>query len=311
MMWGEMKSMGRRTPWQSRDAGAIEKGSAEKGLAGKGLARNALAALLALLLVVWITPANAQSSGDAGGAAGTVGPKMALVKGETAKVVEVIDGDTVTLDSGAEVRLVGIQSPKLPLNRRNFKEWPLAREAKEELEKLVLGQRVTLWYGGARGDRHGRTLAHIKTDDGTWAQGEMLGRGLARVYTFPDNRAVADELLGREAAARQTKRGIWALGYYKVLDAEGKVGPPDTYQLVEGTVTKAANVRGRVFLNFGTDYREDFTATISPRDVRIFTSSGLDPAALEGKRVRLRGWLYDRNGPAMDVTHPEQVELLD
>ncbi|WP_198038918.1 thermonuclease family protein [Skermanella stibiiresistens] len=292
-----MKSMGRRTPWQSRDAGAIE----------KGLVKAGLATLMALLLLAWITPAMAQSSRDTGKA----GVGTGLVKGETAKVVEVIDGDTVTLDSGVEVRLVGIQAPKLPLNRPNFKEWPLAREAKEELEKLVLGQRVTLWYGGARGDRHGRTLAHLKTDDGTWAQGEMLGRGLARVYTFPDNRAAADELLDREASARKAKFGIWALGYYKVQDADGKVGPPDTYQLVEGTVTKVANVRGRVFLNFGTDYRKDFTATISPRDVRVFTSSGLDPAALNGKRVRLRGWLYDRNGPAMDVTHPEQVELLE
>ncbi|EWY37344.1 nuclease [Skermanella stibiiresistens SB22] len=271
------------------------------------MVKAGLATLMALLLLAWITPAMAQSSRDTGKA----GVGTGLVKGETAKVVEVIDGDTVTLDSGVEVRLVGIQAPKLPLNRPNFKEWPLAREAKEELEKLVLGQRVTLWYGGARGDRHGRTLAHLKTDDGTWAQGEMLGRGLARVYTFPDNRAAADELLDREASARKAKFGIWALGYYKVQDADGKVGPPDTYQLVEGTVTKVANVRGRVFLNFGTDYRKDFTATISPRDVRVFTSSGLDPAALNGKRVRLRGWLYDRNGPAMDVTHPEQVELLE
>ena len=90
-----------------------------------------------------------------------------LAKGSSARVVEVIDGDTVVLDDGKEVRLVGIQAPKLPFNRPNFKEWPLAREAKEELEKLVLNQRVTLSYGGERTDRHGRTLAHLHTDDGT------------------------------------------------------------------------------------------------------------------------------------------------
>ena len=108
-----------------------------------------------------------------------------LTKGSSAKVVEVIDGDTVVLDDGKEVRLVGIQAPKLPLNRPNFKEWPLAREAKDELEKLVLNQRVTLSYGGARIDRHGRTLAHLHTDDGTWAQGEMLNRGLAGSIPSP------------------------------------------------------------------------------------------------------------------------------
>ena len=233
-----------------------------------------------------------------------------LIRGSSAKVVKVIDGDTVVLDDGKEVRLVGIQAPKLPLNRPNFKEWPLAREAKDELEKLVLNQRVTLSYGGTRTDRHGRTLAHLHTDEGTWAQGEMLSRGLARVYTFADNRAAAADLLALETQAREGKRGIWALNYYHVQDADGKVGPPDTYQLVEGTVVEVADVRGRFFLNFGSDFKKDFTAGISPKDARNFASAGLDPESLKGKRVRLRGWIDERNGPAMDLTHPEQVELL-
>ena len=200
-----------------------------------------------------------------------------------------IDGDTVVLDDGKEVRLVGIQAPKLPLNRPNFKEWPLAREAKDELEKLVLNQRVTLSYGGARTDRHGRTLAHLHTDDGTWAQGEMLNRGLARVYTFADNRAAARDLLALEAGAREAKRGIWALNYYRVQDADGKVGPPDTYQLVEGTVVEVADVRGRFFLNFGSDFKKDFTAGISPRDAESFASAGMDLEVAEGKaRARAR-----------------------
>jgi len=233
-----------------------------------------------------------------------------LTDGVSAKVVEVVDGDTVVLDDGKEVRLVGIQAPKLPLNRPNFKEWPLAREAKEELEKLVLNQHVTLSYGGARMDRHGRTLAHLHTDDGAWAQGEMLSRGLARVYTFADNRAAAPDLLALEAGAREAKRGIWALNYYRVQDADGKIGPPDTYQLVEGTVVEVADVRGKYFLNFGQDYKKDFTASISARDAKSFASAGMDPKSLKGKRVRLRGWIDERNGPAMDLTHPEQIELL-
>lgn len=293
MKWSGFKFMGRRAPWQSRVARATENGPAI-------LARAV--ALSILLFQSWTGAASADLTQDLA---------SDLARGASATVVEVIDGDTVVLDTGGEVRLVGIQAPKLPLSRPNFKEWPLAREAKQELEKLVLDRRVTLSHGGARGDRHGRTLAHLHTDDGTWAQGEMLSRGLARVYTFPDNRAAAREMLDREAAARAAKRGIWALGYYRVQDADGRVGPPDTYQLVEGTVRQVADVRGRIFLNFGEDYRTDFTATIAPRDARTFSASDMDLKALEGKRLRLRGWLYERNGPAMDLTHPEQVEVLD
>ena len=48
-------------------------------------------------------------------------------------VDSVIDGDTVVLQGGAEVRLVGIQAPKLALGRPGLRDWPLATEAKELL----------------------------------------------------------------------------------------------------------------------------------------------------------------------------------
>ena len=185
-----------------------------------------------------------------------------------------------------------------------------------ELEKLVLNRQVALSYGGERGDRHGRILAHLHSEDGgqgnqgAWAQGEMLSRGFARVYTFSDNRALAAEMLDLEAQARAAKRGIWALDHYQVQNADGKVGPPDTYQLVEGIVAGVADVRGRIFLNFGKDYRTDFTATVTAKDAKAFASDGIDLKGLEGRRVRVRGWIYERNGPTMDLTHPEQVEML-
>ena len=55
----------------------------------------------------------------------------ALVKSGQGRVVDVVDGDTLFLDNGVQVRLVGIQAPKLPLGRRNFKTWPLAKDAKK------------------------------------------------------------------------------------------------------------------------------------------------------------------------------------
>jgi endonuclease YncB( thermonuclease family) len=91
-----------------------------------------------------------------------------LEPGEQAKVVEVVDGDTVLLDDGWQVRLVGIQAPKLPLGRKNYKKWPLADESKSLLEALVLDRGVTLAYGGQRVDRHGRRLAHLFLADETW-----------------------------------------------------------------------------------------------------------------------------------------------
>lgn len=242
-------------------------------------------------------------------------PPPGVTAGERAKVAGVIDGDTVTLDKrveGAiEVRLVGLQAPKLPLGRAGFQAWPLSEEAKSALLSLVRGRTVDLYYGGARMDRNGRRLAHLVAEDGTWVQGAMLERGMARVYSFADNRGAVAEMLALEAAARTARRGIWAHPFYAVLSPDEAAGRIDTFQIVEGRVLDAARVGGRTYLNFGADWRTDFTVTLPTAADRLFRSQGLDPLTLEGRRIRVRGWLGSYNGPTVEATHPEQLELLD
>jgi hypothetical protein len=89
-------------------------------------------------------------------------------------------------------------------------------------------------------------------------------------------------------------------------------GYVDTFQIVEGRVVEAAEARsGRIYLNFGDNWREDFTATIEPADRPLFDAAGLDPLALAGRTIRLRGWIYAFNGPMITLTHPEQVEVVE
>jgi endonuclease YncB( thermonuclease family) len=244
-------------------------------------------------------------------AAPATGFAFALPAQSTASVVEVIDGDTVRLDDDREVRLVGIQAPKLPLGRRGFTEWPLAGAAQAELAALTAGKRVALHYGGAGEDRHGRLLAHLTTGDGAlWVQGEMLKAGLARVYSFPDNRALVADMLALEREARAARRGIWANGYYRIRKPEETPRDIETFQIVEGRVLQVAMTRDRSYLNFGPDYRTDFTVAIARRDLKLFERS-LDVTTLEGKTVRVRGWLKSINGPMIEATHPEQIEVLN
>ena len=244
---------------------------------------------------------------------------------EEARVVEVIDGDTVVLGDGRQVRLVGIQAPKLPLGRPGFRAWPLADEAKAGLAALVLGRTVTLAYGGRRVDRHGRALAHlylgplpadIEAGGGApvpdaWVQGALLDRGLARVYSFADNRALVAEMLARERAARAAGRGIWAEAFYRIRRPEAALGDVGSFQIVEGEVREVSVIRGRVYLNYGDDWRSDFTVSLAPAVRRRFEAEGFDPAAYQGRRLRVRGWIKSYNGPRIDATHPEQIEVLE
>ncbi len=234
----------------------------------------------------------------------------ALEIAETEAVVEIVDGDTLVLADGRQVRLVGLLAPKLPLGRPGFKAWPLAEEAKAALAGLSLGRAVTLGYGGRRIDRHGRALAHLFDEAGVWIQGALIDRGMARVYSFADNRALVPELLVREAAARRSARGIWALRAYSVRDAATIPAHLSGFELVEGRVVEVATVRKRTYLNFGADWRSDFTITIAPKDRRLFDADGIDPLIYQGKRVRVRGWLKSYNGPLIDATHPEQIEVI-
>jgi hypothetical protein len=79
---------------------------------------------------------------------------------------------------------------------------------------------------------------------------------------------------------------------------------------VEGRVLLADRRSSRIFLNFGRFWKEDFTAVIEGPALRLFERDALDPLALEGALVRIRGWVDDRDGPRIEITHPEQIEVL-
>jgi micrococcal nuclease len=231
-------------------------------------------------------------------------------------VTSVTDGDTVILDDGRVVRMIGTQAPKLPLDRPDFPTWPLAPEAKAALEAIALNQPVRLGFGGESVDRYGRVLAHVFVagpEGEIWAQQAMVSKGLARVYSFPDNRACLDLLFAAEGRARLAGLGIWADPYYstRAANAPGDLlARAGHYELVEGRVLLAERSGGRVYLNFGRFWKEDFTAVIEAPALRLFAEAGMDPLVLENALVRIRGWVDDRDGPRIEVTHPEQIEVL-
>ena len=238
-----------------------------------------------------------------------------LRDGPKGKVTQVVDGDTLMLDTGLVVRLIGIQAPHLALGRPGLDDWQKGEAAKDALTAIVLSQPVQLRYGGAQTDRYGRTLAqvYVTGDNPGWVQQQMLAAGMARVYSFPDNRACLPELFAAETKARVATLGIWGDPYNRVRRAER---PADFstlsghYELVEGRVLTAQKTGGRVYLNFGRRYKEDFTAVIDARALRLFPEASLDPLKLGGALVRVRGWVDLVDGPRITITHPEQIEVL-
>lgn len=108
-----------------------------------------------------------------------------------------------------------------------------------------------------------------------------------------------------EDVARVARLGIWSDNRYGVRTPEETDKHLNGFEIVEGRVMAADQVGGRVYLNFGPDWRTDFTVSIAPTDVRTFRREGIDLLAMQGKRIRVRGWLRSYNGLVIDVTHPE------
>ena len=87
-------------------------------------------------------------------------------------------------------------------------------------------------------------------------------------------------------------------------------GLAQSYEIVEGRIETVAEVRGRTYLNFGKNWRRDFTITIASDAAKLFEGQNEGLAALRGRSVRVRGWIENVNGPSINLTHPEQLEIL-
>ncbi|MET4636101.1 micrococcal nuclease [Kaistia defluvii] len=282
------------------------------GRCGWALAASGLGLVMAMLGAMMAEATGAERSERTAGL-----HECRLVEGETGLVASVVDGDTLVLDSGLEVRLVGMQAPKLPLGRPDFTAWPLAEEAKTALERMALGQAAQLRYGGARRDRYGRALAHVEIlpegGEPLWLQQAMVAGGLARVYSFADNRQCVDALMNVERQARKSGLGLWPDPYYAIRPATDPALATrhDVYDLVEGRVVSVGERGPIAYLDFGRDWSTDFTAVLTAEALAALAEDGIDVKALRGKRVRLRGWIESHDGPSLRITHPEQLELLD
>jgi endonuclease YncB( thermonuclease family) len=246
-------------------------------------------------------------------------------------VRKVLDGRTLVLEDGRQVRLAAIEVPSLagpPDSERamaaaldarppDTMASPRGRATVAALNALAGGDEVVL-RGETGLDRYGRLVAYayvIRDGDEILLQRELLAEGLARVGDRVA-RACADDLLGREKAARGAKLGLWADPYYEVLDAEvpgNALAHRGHFALVEGKVASVRESGPTIFVNFGRRRPGDITVTILKRNERTFAAAGLDLQALAGRRVRVRGWVEQRGDDRawMEAERPEQIEVGD
>ncbi len=126
---------------------------------------------------------------------------------ERAIVAHVIDGDSIRLADGREVRYIGIDTPEMH-NVYGERE-PMAQEATDANARLVAGKEVRLEQEVSEADCHGRLLRHVYA--GTiWVNGELVRLGLATALCVPPDVREAARLKALQESASCHQRGIWA-----------------------------------------------------------------------------------------------------
>lgn len=126
------------------------------------------------------------------------------------RVRHVIDGDTLVLDSGDKVRLIGIDAPEIENRKYGRRGEYFGEEARIYLRDLVEGRDVRLEAGQEPRDRYGRRLAFLYLDD-LLVNREMVRLGFADVFRkFPFKGK--EEFLRLESEAREAGRGLWQTG---------------------------------------------------------------------------------------------------
>ena len=193
-----------------------------------------------------------------------------------------------------------------------FENRPVAfvDEAKTQLQLKITSQRFqfddvlppTRWGVRIVRSRQGDVIGALEE--------QLIADGAARVAPQTDDLTLIDHLLAIENTARRNKTGLWSLNDYQVFESDDALGAAGNYHLITGTVRKTRQAGSRFYLNFGEDYRTDFTAsTVAPLQ-RKWLADGLDLSTLVGAQLRIRGFVNTINGPSVDLTHSRQIEVL-
>lgn len=130
--------------------------------------------------------------------------------GQAVFVRRVVDGDTLLLENGARVRLLGVDTPETKHPERGVE--PYGIEAYEKTRGLVEQRDVTLLFDRERRDQYGRLLAYVELADGSLLNMELVRAGYSRaLVTFPLATRYKKLLLAAEEEAKGSGLGIWSL----------------------------------------------------------------------------------------------------
>lgn len=225
-------------------------------------------------------------------------------------VGEILKSDIIQLENRKSYALDGIRIPPY-----------YSPSAAEYLKLRLVGKSVSLYANPSlrdgKRDRQGNQMVFVVIDsDNKLLQEEMIAEGMGWAYSTITNRDLALPLLKVEQKARDEGLGLWANPDYHVRFNDTVMNENNNFIVFEGKIKRVSFKKETIFLNFADDHERDFTIRLPRENTNLFFGrNSLYPDAprledYEGAIIRIRGWVTEQNGPMIELTHPEQWEVL-
>ena len=223
---------------------------------------------------------------------------------ETSKIRYIHDGDTLHLNDGRKIRLIGINTPELARDGKPAEAF--AFEARNALKSLFKKDTsIALVYGKDKKDRYGRLLAHAFSTDGQNIQAILLKQGYANVITMPPNTQFVSCYLEMERYARCNKKGLWKTT--SILEAKNLDNQHTGFRLIKGKVKNINTNNKGIWLNLDNK----LTIGIRPDNQSLFDLKALKN--MLNQTIIVRGWLNKSNKSTpfyLRLRHPLSLQLF-
>jgi hypothetical protein len=264
--------------------------------------RAAGAGLLVLAAAALLAPAGgARAAGEQGSCPPPGDERIVIATVETWRTLITQDGRRITPAAIADFGTIAPQSAQMQAAAESA-----LGDALRNLARKPLGVR----YLSDRPDRRGRRPVLLYAGE-TLLQRDLIGKGLAIAYPTDGDLPCAGRLLDAEGDARAQKRGYWARGTGWVAGArpEDFATRLNRFVILQARVISVGTRKDRSYLNFGGRWSDDVTVEI-PDASRDAFGGPEAVEALDGQRVRVRGFAVWKSGPMIEVRRPWQIEIL-
>ncbi|MEI2768729.1 MAG: thermonuclease family protein [Nitrosomonas sp.] len=213
-------------------------------------------------------------------------------------VRKVYDGDTIILEDGKHIRLLGVNTPEIESRQRA--EEPGGVAAKKWLQAQLQDKKVYLEYDEVKFDKYKRQLAHVFLSNGKHLNLALLENGLGTVSIIPPNVRYSDKLTQAQQHAEKMQLGIWAMPEYQLKPIAQIANHAKGWQRFSATfhTIKKNRKYTRLLINDKIDIR------ISNQNLKAFPPL----SKYLGKPLEIRGWVSRNNDHyTMLIQHPSSL----